>query len=85
MPWFVLGFVAVMLLNSLDLIAQTDKAYLTQATTFLLTVAVAAMGLETDIHKLRAKGWKPLLVGAGSWLFIATLSLALTELAYQME
>ena len=38
------------------------------------------MGLETDIRKLRAKGLKPLLLGAVSWLFIAVFSLALIEL-----
>jgi uncharacterized integral membrane protein (TIGR00698 family) len=80
--WLVLGFVGMMLLNSLDLIPRADKAYLIQATSFLLTAALAAMGLETDIRKLRAKGWKPLLVGAGSWLFISIFSLALIELAY---
>jgi len=40
------------------------------------------MGLETDIRKLRAKGWKPLLVGAGAWLFISAFSLVLVELVY---
>jgi uncharacterized membrane protein YadS len=81
-PWFVLGFVAVMLFNSFDLIPHLEKAYLVQATTFLLTVSLAAMGLETDFRKLRAKGWKPLLVGAGSWLFISAFSLVLVELSY---
>jgi len=38
------------------------------------------MGLETDFRKLRAKGWKPVLVAAGSWLFISAFSLALIEL-----
>jgi hypothetical protein len=37
------GFVGMMLFNSLDLIPQIDKAYLVQTTTFLLTVALAAM------------------------------------------
>ena len=78
----MLGFIAMMLFNSLDLIPPTDKAYLIQATTFLLTVALAAMGLETDIGKLLAKGWKPLLVGAGSWLFISTFSFCLIKLIY---
>jgi uncharacterized membrane protein YadS len=82
MPWFVLGFIAMMLFNSFDLIPHVDKIYFVQATTFLLTVALAAMGLETDIGKLRAKGWRPLFVGAGSWLFISAFSLALIELAY---
>ena len=81
-PWFVLGFVVMMLLNSIDVIPHPEKAWLVQTTTFLLTVALAAMGLETDVGKLRAKGWKPLLVGAGSWLFISGFSLALVELVY---
>ncbi|MBV8525583.1 MAG: YeiH family putative sulfate export transporter [Acetobacteraceae bacterium] len=78
-PWFVAGFVAMMLFNSLDLIPRADRPYLIQATTFLLTVALAAMGLETDVGKLRARGWKPLLLGAGSWVFISVFSLALIE------
>ena len=82
MPWFVIGFVAMMLFNSLDLIPRADKAYLVQTTTFLLSVALAAMGLETDVRKLRAKGWRPLLVGAGAWIFISALSLVLIEAAY---
>jgi uncharacterized membrane protein YadS len=82
MPWFVLGFSAMMMCNSFDLIPHVDKTYLAQATTLLLTVALAPMGLATDFGKLRAKGWRPLLVGAGSWLFISAFSLALIELAY---
>jgi uncharacterized integral membrane protein (TIGR00698 family) len=81
-PWFVVGFVAMMLFNSLDLIPHLEKAWFVQTTTFLLAVALAAMGLETDVGKLRAKGWKPLLVGAGSWLFISAFSLVLVELVY---
>jgi uncharacterized membrane protein YadS len=56
------------------------KSWIALATTFLLSASLAAMGLETDIRKLRAKGLKPLLLGAVSWLFIAVFSLALIEL-----
>jgi uncharacterized integral membrane protein (TIGR00698 family) len=79
-PWFVLGFVLMMLVNSLGLIPPADKAYIVQSTTFLLMIALSAMGLQTDIGKLRAKGWKPLLVGAVSTLFISVFSLTLVEL-----
>jgi uncharacterized integral membrane protein (TIGR00698 family) len=82
MPWFILGFIVMMLFNTFDLIPHVEKTYLVEATTFFLAVAVAAMGLETDLGKLRAKGWRPLLVGAGSWLFISTFSLVLIELTY---
>jgi len=81
MPWFVLGFVAMILVNSLDVIPAAAKGETVTITNFLLAMALGAMGLETDFKKLKAKGWRPLLLGAASWLFIGSFSLALIELA----
>lgn len=81
-PWFVIGFLAVIGFNSLDLLPHDQKATLIQGTTFLLSVALAAMGLETDMRKLRAEGLRPLLLGAGAWVFIAGFSLVLIKLVY---
>jgi uncharacterized integral membrane protein (TIGR00698 family) len=80
MPWFVLGFIAVVGLNSLIIIPAADKAQIAAVTTFLLSVALAAMGLETDIRKLTARGIRPALLGALAFLFIASFSLALIKL-----
>jgi uncharacterized integral membrane protein (TIGR00698 family) len=80
MPWFVLGFIAVVGLNSLITIPATDRALIVTVTTFLLAVALAAMGLETDIRKLTARGIRPALLGALAFLFIAGFSLALIKL-----
>jgi uncharacterized integral membrane protein (TIGR00698 family) len=80
MPWFVLGFVAVVGLNSLVHVPATDKAAVAAVTTFLLSVALAAMGLETDIRKLTARGIRPALLGALAFLFVASFSLALIKL-----
>ena len=44
------------------------------------TMALAAMGLETDIGKLYAKGLRPLAVGAVASVFISVLSLTLIKL-----
>jgi len=77
MPWFVLGFIALIGLNSLDIVPAGATHAVTPVTTFLLTMALAAMGLETDIRKLKAKGVRPLALGALSWLFISAFSLAL--------
>jgi uncharacterized integral membrane protein (TIGR00698 family) len=79
-PWFVLGFVALVGINSLFSIPAEAKAAIGTVTTFLLTVALAAMGLETNVAKLRAKGLRPLLLGLASFLFIACFSLALVKL-----
>jgi uncharacterized integral membrane protein (TIGR00698 family) len=79
-PWFVLGFVALMGINSLVTIPANAKASIVAATTFLLSIALAAMGLETDIGKLTAKGFRPALLGAFAFLFIAGFSLTLIKL-----
>jgi uncharacterized integral membrane protein (TIGR00698 family) len=81
MPRFVFGFIALVLLNSLIQVPAEVKAWIVTLTTFLLAVALAAMGLETDIRKLTAKGLRPALLGALAFLFIAGFSLALIKLA----
>jgi uncharacterized integral membrane protein (TIGR00698 family) len=80
MPWFVLGFVALVGLNSMIQIPAEVRAWVVGATTFLLSVALAAMGLQTDIRQLAAKGIRPALLGALASLFIASFSLALIKL-----
>ena len=56
------------------------KACIVAGTTFLLSVALAAMGLETNIGKLAAKGFRPALLGGLAFLFIAGFSLTLIKL-----
>lgn len=80
MPWFVLGFVALVIVNSLVTIPAGTKGIIVAVTTFLLSMALAAMGLETDINKLYAKGLRPLLLGAIAFIFIAGFSLMLVKL-----
>ncbi len=81
MPWFVLGFIALVAVNSAIVIPGPTKAWIVLLTTFLLSASLAAMGLETDIRKLKAKGLRPLLLGAASWLFISSFSLLLVKFA----
>ncbi len=77
MPWFVLGFIAMVAANSAGLLPEATRAILAGLTGILLTVALAAMGLETDIGRLRMKGVRPLLLGAMATLFISGLSFIL--------
>lgn len=81
MPYFVLGFIALVIVNSVVAIPVEPKGWLIHATTFLLSLSLAAMGLEADVRKLKAKGLRPLLLGASAWLFIASFSLILVKLA----
>jgi uncharacterized integral membrane protein (TIGR00698 family) len=76
-PGFVLGFVAMCLLNTLVPLPTEVREWVGAGNRFLLAVALAALGLETDVRKLSGKGARPLLLGAASWLFIAGLSYSL--------
>jgi uncharacterized integral membrane protein (TIGR00698 family) len=80
LPWFVLGFIALVALNSVFPVPASVKPVAVTVTTFLLSMALAAMGLETEIRKLRAKGLRPLLLGACAWLFIGAFTLTLIKL-----
>lgn len=79
-PWFVFGFIALVGLNSLVTIPPEAKSTIAAATTSMLSVSLAAMGLQTSVAKLRAKGPRPLLLGLAAFLFIASFSLLMIEL-----
>jgi uncharacterized integral membrane protein (TIGR00698 family) len=62
MPWFAIGFLLIVLFNSLALLPGTIVKQLNVGSTFLLTVAMVALGLETRIARMIAAGGKPFLM-----------------------
>jgi uncharacterized integral membrane protein (TIGR00698 family) len=81
-PWFVFGFIMLVVLNSFSVFPVVFKEAIAQGNQFLLTLSLAAMGLETNIFKMKETGLTPLLLGACSWLFISGLSLGLITIFY---
>lgn len=81
-PWFIACFVVLMLLNSMGVVPDAFKGMIGQTNQFLLTVAMAAMGLETRLRQLWRIGLKPLYLGAFSWLFITLVSLGFVSTVY---
>lgn len=72
-PWFVFGFLGVMLIHPfLPTVLTQPLGLLGQ---FTLTLSMAALGLETRLDKLRAAGLRPLYLGVLSSLWISGLSL----------
>jgi uncharacterized integral membrane protein (TIGR00698 family) len=76
-PWFVFGFLGMVLLASTGLVPPTAKPPVALATQALLAFALAAVGLETDFRRIAARGWRPMLLGGAATVFIAGVSLAL--------
>lgn len=76
-PLFVIGFVVLMVLNSLITLPHEVIQASGQVSGFLLAMALGAMGLKTHVGALKAKGWSPLALGAFGALFISLFTLGL--------
>ncbi len=59
-PWFAVMFIVVVGFNSLQLLPNMMINAINQVDTFLLTLAMAALGVETDLRKIKHIGLKPL-------------------------
>lgn len=79
-PWFVLFFCGCVILNSLNIIPAGIKQALLVSNQGLLCLALAAMGLETNIGLIKQLGLKPIYLAGMSWMFLAGLSLSLIAL-----
>ena len=74
-PWFALGFLAVIMFNSLNLLPAQAISIIEYIDTFLLTMAMVALGAETSIDKFKKAGAKPFVLAfllyiwllAGGW------------------
>ncbi|MBD5194948.1 MAG: YeiH family putative sulfate export transporter [Bacteroides sp.] len=63
-PWFAFGFLAVIGFNSLDLLPGVWVEWINQFDTFLLTMAMCALGAETSFDKFKKAGAKPFVLAA---------------------
>jgi uncharacterized membrane protein YadS len=46
----------------------------------MITAALAAIGLSTDVHHIRRAGFRPLALGAVLWVTVGLTSLGLQAL-----
>ena len=60
-PWFILAFVGMSVLNSVGLFSVTLSATIKNISRFLMVTALAAIGLKTDVRELKKLGPNPLI------------------------
>ena len=63
-PWFAIMFLLVICFNSLNLLPEEVVKGIVTLDTFLLTMAMTALGAETSIDKFKKAGFKPFLLAA---------------------
>ena len=77
-PWFAFGFLAVIGFNSFDLLPHTVVDGINDVDTFMLTMAMTALGTETSIEKFKKAGAKPFILALllYVWLLVGGYCLA---------
>ncbi len=78
-PWFAILFIVMIGINSLNLFSSRVIDSLNLFDTFLLAVAMLALGLKTDFKSIKKAGAKPLLLATilFLWLFVGGYILTL--------
>lgn len=61
-PWFAVLFLVVIGFNSLDLLPEGVVSFINSADTFLLTMAMTALGMDTTFDQFKKAGLKPFLL-----------------------
>lgn len=62
-PWFILGFVALAVINSFNVIPAAVGAGAKELSKFLMVAALAAIGLNTSFRDMRKAGAAPMVHG----------------------
>ena len=70
MPLFAILFVAVCGLNSLNIVPLPVKSFLIEFDVFLLTMAMFALGVETNFEKIKGLGLKPILLAGLMFIWL---------------
>jgi uncharacterized integral membrane protein (TIGR00698 family) len=83
-PWFLIGFLLTSLLNTAGLIPSDLHRPLSDTALALITVALAGVGLSSDLRLMRQAGPRPLLLGAILWASVATTSILLQAVTDQL-
>ncbi|HEX2140933.1 MAG TPA: putative sulfate exporter family transporter [Candidatus Limnocylindria bacterium] len=76
-PLFVIGFLALAVANSAGLIPPVAATAFEDLARFLILLALAGVGLSTNLREMRAVGLRPLYLGLGVAAVLAVFSLAL--------
>lgn len=74
-PTFLLGFVALSVIASMQILPSGVTQSIGGASRWMLVIAIAAAGLKTNFQELAKLGWQPVVMLVVETLFIATIGL----------
>ncbi len=83
-PWFIAWFLVASAIRTLGWIPVAAQPLLHLGAEFLIIVALAAVGLSSDLRKMVSSGPRPILLGLGVWAAVAVSSLIVQQVLNQL-
>jgi uncharacterized integral membrane protein (TIGR00698 family) len=84
-PKFILGFLLLSLLATLHAFTAQQTASIAALSRWAFLLTFAGVGLSTDLRRLSAQGWRPLVVGTAGEIGIAAVTFALVIAADRLN
>lgn len=78
-PWFAVYFIGVAGFNSLHLLPENLVSSINEIDTFLLTMAMTALGMGTRFAKFKGLGLAPLYTGAAMFVWLVVGGFIITK------
>jgi uncharacterized membrane protein YadS len=78
-PLFLVGFAALVAVNSLGLLTAPVVDAATDVSRWCLVTAIAALGMKTSFRDLASAGWRPVGLMVAETIWIAGLVLVSLE------
>lgn len=79
-PWFIVWFLIAASINTTGIVPTGWHVGITETAAFLIAMALAAIGLQTNFAKLVRAGARPLALGFILWIVVAVTSLVTQHL-----
>jgi uncharacterized integral membrane protein (TIGR00698 family) len=83
LPWFIVGFLVMSLLNTTGVFSHGVSSFAGQAGKYLIIVALAGVGLGANLSKMIRTGPRPILLGLLVWALVAISSLGMQLILHQ--
>jgi uncharacterized integral membrane protein (TIGR00698 family) len=74
-PYFILGFIGAMIINSYHLIPEIVSVSIVDISKRLLVITLFLVGASLTVKDLKESGFKPVLFSTILWVFISVFSL----------
>lgn len=75
LPWFAVAFAVLVAINSTGFVPHAVQDFGNSASRWFLVLAIAAIGMKTQLKQIAAVGIKPVLLMLGETVFLAVLVL----------